>query len=167
MSLKVITYTVDAGDTLKMFDELDFSKGEMKSALRRGLTKSVAILTRETKAQLSTVAYKRPLPNVTFLSKGISVRVWRSATGAVIGLFSKRNDIGFHGAKYKNPAFSLRYIERGTIVRFTKKGGYYRGMMEAKRFFQTAIDLKMTEAATALESNIREAINKVAERRRG
>lgn len=162
---QAVSYSVDASEVLKMMKDLDFTKGEMKRALSRGLATSAALIRNETKSQLKNVAYKNgPLRNADFLAKGISIGLWKSKKGATVGLFTKKKSIGYKGGKFKNPSFILRWIELGTAERKTSKG-YNRGEMEEKRFFQKAVAAKKQEAEASLKDNIEKAIKKIAERK--
>ena len=56
--------------------------------------------------------------------------------------------------------FRLKFFEKGTAVRHTRKG-YNRGSIKPKWFFRSAVEQKGQEAIRTLDDNIRESIIKV------
>ena len=160
----VIIYKVDSTEIDEQFRRLDFNSSEMKRAINRGLSISANIVKKQGIANLMTVEYGKPLANADFLSKGISMGLWRKTRGATIGLFQRRDTVTFKGQKYKNPSYLLRWIDSGTTQRKTKKGKN-RGTLAAKYFFRTAIEQTGVKAASELETNILNSIDKIANKR--
>ena len=55
--------------------------------------------------------------------------------------------------------FRLKWFEKGTNIRRTRKGNN-RGSITPKWFFRSAVDQKSSEAESTLDDNIRESIMK-------
>ena len=160
----VIIYKVDSTEIDEQFRRLDFNSSEMKRAINRGLSISANIVKKQGIANLMTVEYGKPLANADFLSKGISMGLWRKTRGATIGLFQRRDTVTFKGQKYKNPSYLLRWIDAGTSVRKTKMG-YNRGVLGAKHFFSDAVEQSGSIAAENLADNVAKAIERIAAKR--
>lgn len=131
---------------------------EAKKAIKSAIRKSALIIRKGAQDNLTSYfpgANSSTTKNgITHkpLKNDINIAVYRDAGGARIDLLNKR--------KKGSRSYILRFIEFGTKERATKKGAN-RGSMNAYNFFSDAIAAKKSEAESALQQNIIDAINKV------
>lgn len=143
---------VDADRLNKMLDRL--TSADTKKAMRQGIRKSASLIrnqaARNLKASINTTGKGGSKP----LTKEITLRMYKGASGALIGIVDKR--------VANSRAFMLKFFNSGTKER---RRGHNRGTIEPNYFFSNAVRDKSGEAFQMLEKNILDSIKKIADKK--
>lgn len=148
-------FSIDESQLAQLFEQLKPQNQE--KAFRDGLKKSLKIVQRQAKANLKGVVkkgeiYKKNRWNGKTLASGIKVSADKNTDylGAQ-NWFAKVHILG---------DFRLRFFEKGTNPRETKKG-YNRGQMHGTNFFSNAKLMAGKRAEESLTRCVAESIQKI------
>lgn len=131
----------------KKFDSLSFKS--QKKVFQAALTKSATILKNKTKANLRNLKQNpASIRKRTTLDKGIKHRTKLTSVKDMWSLVHIMGD------------YRLKWFEKGTIERRTKKG-YNRGVQRGGYFFSKAQQEVQNQVFSELENRINENILKV------
>lgn len=134
---------------------------QMNSAYRKGMKKSLDPILKQTRANLRTSGIR----NVSRPYIGKNGKKYKSMIAGVKSTVYIGNTEDSFGKVHIMKEFRLKWFEKGTTVRYTRKG-YKRGSIQPKWFFRQAVDQKSREAVDNLDENIRNAILKAWENRK-
>ncbi len=138
---------VNDKDVMNMFDEL--SPKRQKEVYRTALRTSSNILIRQARSNLKTIIKssitKKSSKTGKSLSSGIKMSIDRAATQSTIHIMGD---------------FRLKFFEKGTNIRKTKKG-YNRGSIVPKYFFKTAVAATEEQIFSSMDKTISESIVRV------
>lgn len=131
----------------KKFDSLSFKN--QKKVFQAALTKSATILKNKTKANLRILKQNpASIRKRTALEKGIKHRTKLTSVKDMWSLVHIMGD------------YRLKWIEKGTTERITKKG-YNRGVQKGGYFFSKAQQETQSQVFNELENRINENILKI------
>ena len=146
---------VDDKDVLKALASLSFK--QMNKAYRNGMKKALDPILKQTKVNLRASGIRNV--NKPYISKKGGKKYMSMLQGVKTSVYIGNTEDSF-GKVHIMKEFRLKWFEKGTAVRHTRKG-YNRGRIEPKWFFRTAVEQKGQEAIRTLDDNIRESIIKV------
>ena len=146
---------VDDKDVLKALASLSFK--QMNKAYRNGMKKALDPILKQTKVNLRASGIRNV--NKPYISKKGGKKYISMLQGVKSSVYIGNTEDSF-GKVHIMKEFRLKWFEKGTAVRHTRKG-YNRGRIEPKWFFRTAVEQKGQEAIRTLDDNIRESIIKV------
>lgn len=144
--------TVDDRDVIIALNNLSFKK--MNSAYTKAMKKTLDPILKQTKVNLRKSGIKNV--NKPYVSKKTG-RSFKSMVQGVATSIDMRNDDDAYGKVHIMKEFRLKWFEKGTQIRKTKKG-YNRGAIQPKWYFRDAVMQKGKQAQDTLEENIRESI---------
>lgn len=150
--------TVDDREVIKALANLSWK--QMNKAYKNGMKKSLDPILKQTKANLKTSGIK----NVSrpYIGKG-GKKYISMVQGVKSSVYIGNTEDSF-GKVHIMKEFRLKWFEKGTTLRKTKKGSD-RGSIKPKWFFRMAVNQKASEAEDNLEKNIRESIMKAWDKR--
>lgn len=138
---------VDNKAVLNMFAELNSKR--QKEVHRTALRKASGILIKQTRSNLKGIIKssitKKSAKTGKSLSSGVKMSIDRAATQSSIHIMGD---------------FRLKFFEKGTKIRKTKKG-YNRGQIQPKYFFKSAITTTEEEIFSSMDKIISESIVRV------
>lgn len=147
------TVEVDSKQVINMFAELD--NKNQKKVYRDALKKASGIIIKQTRSNLKSIIKgsitKKSLKTGKSLSSGIRASIDRDATQSTVHIMGD---------------FRLKFFEKGTILRKTKKG-YSRGQINAKYFFKNAQSTTESDVFSNMEKIITESIIRVNNKYKG
>lgn len=142
-----ISIEVDASRVLKMFEQMEYK--HQKQTYRTALRKASSILVKQTRSNLRAIIgrsiSKKSAKTGKSMSSGVRVSVDREATQATVHIMGD---------------YRLKWFEKGTVPRQTKKG-YSRGQMKPTYFFRQAQDQTEDQIFDEMGTTILESILKV------
>ena len=151
--------TVDDKEVIQALARLSFK--QMNKAYKTGMKKSLEPIQKQTKSNLRASGIK----NVSKPYIGKNGKKYMSMIhGVRISTYIGNTEDSF-GKVHIMKEFRLKWFEKGTTLRKTRKG-YNRGSITPKWFFKSAVDQKSNEAEKSLESNIRDSIIKAWENKK-
>lgn len=138
---------VNDKDVMNMFYEL--SPKRQKEVYRTALRTSSNILIKQARSNLKTIIKssitKKSPKTGKSLSSGIKMSIDRAATQSTIHIMGD---------------FRLKFFEKGTNIRKTKKG-YNRGSIAPKYFFKAAVAATEEQIFSNMDKTISESIIRV------
>ena len=137
---------IDTTQINALFASLDNNK-DRKAAVKSGLRKAGNIIKKETVKNMSTVS-----PKLSAMNKDVHVVVYKNSSGVRVDILDYRK----RGSK----AFILKFFELGTKYRYTKHPRAGRGEIKSSKFFESAVNSKMSESEKSLQDNIINFINR-------
>ena len=149
-----IGITVDDKAVLKALASLSFK--QMNKAYKTGMKKALDPILKQTKTNLRASGIK----NVSKPYTGKNGKRYMSMIQGVKSSVYIGNTEDSFGKVHIMKEFRLKWFEKGTTVRHTRKG-YNRGSITPRWFFRSAVDQRSSEVVNTLDDNIRESIIKV------
>ena len=144
---------VDDKEVLKALANLSWR--QMNKAYKNGMKKSLDPILKQTKVNLRASGIK----NVSKPYYGKGGKKYISMVQGVKSSVYIGNTEDSFGKVHIMKEFRLKWFEKGTGMRRTKKGAN-RGSISPKWFFRSAVDAKAKEAEQTLDKNISESIMK-------
>ena len=151
---------VDDRQVIQALARLSFK--QMDKAYRQGMKKSLDPILKQTKANLRTSGIKgvtRP-----YISRKTGKRYPSMVQGVKTSVYVGKTEDSY-GKVHIMKEFRLKWFEKGTQIRKTRKG-YNRGEIRPKWFFRSAVAQRSAEAEKNLDENIRNSIIKAWENRK-
>lgn len=138
--------TVDDKQVLNLFAEL--TSKEQKNVYRKALRKASSILIIQTRSNLRSIIKgsisKKSSKTGKSLASGIKASIDREATQSTVHIMGD---------------FRLKFFEKGTAIRKTRKG-YNRGGIKARYFFRSAQDQTENQIFTEMDNIILDSIQR-------
>jgi hypothetical protein len=144
---------VDDKEVIKALANLSFK--QMNSAYRKGMKKSLDPILKQTKANLRSSGIKHV--NRAYIGK--NGKKYKSMLQGVKSSVYMGDTEDSYGKVHIMGEFRLKWFEKGTTIRRTRKG-WDRGSIAPKWFFRNAVNQKGQQAVDNLDENIRESIMK-------
>jgi len=144
---------VDDREVIKALANLSFK--QMNSAYRKGMKKSLEPILKQTKVNLRGSGIKHV--NKPYIGK--NGKKYKSMLQGVKSSVYMGDTEDSYGKVHIMGEFRLKWFEKGTTIRRTRKG-WDRGSIEPKWFFRNAVNQRGKEAVDNLDENIRESIMK-------
>lgn len=143
---------IDKSSVMAALDRL--IESDFKKVWRNALKKSANILVKETKtklvANMGSAATHKSLKYGKSLRQGVKSSVRKDATEAKVHIMGD---------------FRLKFFEKGTKERYTRKGSYSRGKIAPPlNFFAKARQNKEAEVYDSMEANLLDEIVRIYER---
>lgn len=145
---------VDDTQVIKALSRLSWK--QMNKAYKNGMKKSLDPILKQTKANLRSSGIKNV--NKPYISKKTGKKYKSMMQGVKSSVYIGETDESW-GKVHIMSEFRLKFFEKGTSVRHTRKG-WNRGSIKPKWFFRNAFNQKGQEAVDKLDDNIRESIMK-------
>ena len=143
--------TVDDKEIIKALSNLSFK--QMNKAYRNGMKKSLDPILKQTKQNLRNSGIRNV--NKPYIGKN-GKKYISMLQGVKTSVYIGDTEDSY-GKVHIMKEFRLKWFEKGTSIRKTRKG-YNRGSIKPKWFFATAVRQKQNEAVNNLDENIRNSI---------
>lgn len=144
---------VDDREVIKALSKLSFK--QMNKAYREGMKKALDPILKQTKINLRNSGIR----NVSKPYTGKNGRKYPSMIQGVKTSVYIGDTEDSWGKVHIMKEFRLKFFEKGTSIRKTRKG-YNRGSIKPKWFFANAVSQMSKQAAESLDENIRNSIIK-------
>ena len=144
---------VDDREVIKALSRLSFK--QMNKAYKEGMKKALDPILKQTKINLRNSGIKNVnKPYIAKNGKKYPSMIQGVKTSVYIG-----DTEDSYGKVHIMKEFRLKFFEKGTSIRKTRKG-YNRGSIKPKWFFANAVSQMSKQAAESLDENIRNSIIK-------
>ena len=144
---------VDDREVIKALSKLSFK--QMNKAYKEGMKKALDPILKQTKINLRNSGIRNVnKPYIGKNSKKYPSMIQGVKTSVYIG-----DTEDSYGKVHIMKEFRLKFFEKGTSIRKTRKG-YNRGSIKPKWFFANAVSQMSKQAAESLDENIRNSIIK-------
>lgn len=143
--------TVDDKEVIKALSNLSFK--QMNKAYRNGMKKSLDPILKQTKQNLRNSGIRNV--NKPYIGKN-GKKYISMLQGVKTSVYIGDTEDSY-GKVHIMKEFRLKWFEKGTSIRKTRKG-YNRGDIKPKWFFATAVRQRQNEAVNNLDENIRNSI---------
>ena len=143
--------TVDDKEIIKALSNLSFK--QMNKAYRNGMKKSLDPILKQTKRNLRNSGIRNV--NKPYIGKN-GKKYISMLQGVKTSVYIGDTEDSY-GKVHIMKEFRLKWFEKGTRIRKTRKG-YNRGSIKPKWFFATAVRQRQNEAVNNLDENIRNSI---------
>ena len=143
--------TVDDKEVIKALSNLSFK--QMNKAYRNGMKKSLDPILKQTKQNLRNSGIRNV--NKPYIGKN-GKKYISMLQGVKTSVYIGDTEDSY-GKVHIMKEFRLKWFEKGTSIRKTRKG-YNRGSIKPKWFFATAVRQRQNEAVNNLDENIRNSI---------
>ena len=143
--------TVDDKEVIKALSNLSFK--QMNRAYRNGMKKSLDPILKQTKQNLRNSGIRNV--NKPYIGKN-GKKYISMLQGVKTSVYIGDTEDSY-GKVHIMKEFRLKWFEKGTSIRKTRKG-YNRGSIKPKWFFATAVRQRQNEAVNNLDENIRNSI---------
>ena len=143
--------TVDDKEIIKALSNLSFK--QMNKAYRNGMKKSLDPILKQTKQNLRNSGIRNV--NKPYIGKN-GKKYISMLQGVKTSVYIGDTEDSY-GKVHIMKEFRLKWFEKGTSIRKTRKG-YNRGSIKPKWFFATAVRQRQNEAINNLDENIRNSI---------
>ena len=144
---------VDDREVIKALSRLSFK--QMNKAYKEGMKKALDPILKQTKINLRKSGIKNVnKPYIGKNGKKYPSMIQGVKTSVYIG-----DTEDSYGKVHIMKEFRLKWFEKGTSIRKTRKG-YNRGSIKPKWFFANAVSQMSKQAAESLDENIRNSIIK-------
>ena len=144
---------VDDKEVIQALSRLSFK--QMNKAYREGMKKALDPILKQTKINLRNSGIKNVnKPYIGKNGKKYPSMIQGVKTSVYIG-----DTEDSWGKVHIMKEFRLKFFEKGTSIRKTRKG-YNRGSIKPKWFFANAVNQMSKQAAESLDENIRNSIIK-------
>lgn len=144
---------VDDKEVLKALASLSWK--QMNKAYKNGMKKSLDPILKQTKSNLRASGIRNV--NKPYYGKG-GKKYMSMLQGVKSSVYIGDTEDSF-GKVHIMREFRLKFFEKGTAIRKTRKG-WNRGSIQPKWFFRNAVNQKMREATDTLDKNISDSIMK-------
>ena len=144
---------VDDKEVIQALSKLSFK--QMNKAYREGMKKALDPILKQTKINLRNSGIR----NVSKPYTGKNGRKYPSMIQGVKTSVYIGDTEDSWGKVHIMKEFRLKFFEKGTSIRKTRKG-YNRGSIKPKWFFANAVSQMSKQAAESLDENIRNSIIK-------
>lgn len=144
---------VDDREVIKALSRLSFK--QMNKAYREGMKKALDPILKQTKINLRNSGIR----NVSKPYTGKNGKKYPSMIQGVKTSVYIGDTEDSYGKVHIMKEFRLKWFEKGTSIRKTRKG-YNRGSIKPKWFFANAVSQMSKQAAESLDENIRNSIIK-------
>ena len=144
---------VDDKEVIQALGNLSFK--QMNSAYKKGMKKSLDPILKQTKSNLRTSGIRNV--NKPYYGKG-GKKYKSMMQGVKSSVYIGKPDESW-GKVHIMGEFRLKFFEKGTSMRKTRKG-WNRGRISPKWFFRNAVNQKSREATDTLDKNISDSIMK-------
>lgn len=144
---------VDDKEVIRALSRLSFK--QMNKAYREGMKKALDPIIKQTRINLRNSGIK----NVGKPYMGRNGKKYPSMIQGVKTSVYVGDTEDSYGKVHIMKEFRLKWFEKGTSIRKTRKG-YNRGSIRPRWFFANAVNQKSREAAASLDENIRNSIIK-------
>lgn len=144
---------VDDREVIKALSRLSFK--QMNKAYREGMKKALDPILKQTKINLRNSGIR----NVSKPYTGRNGKKYPSMIQGVKTSVYIGDTEDSYGKVHIMKEFRLKWFEKGTSIRKTRKG-YNRGSIKPKWFFANAVSQMSKQAAESLDENIRNSIIK-------
>ena len=142
---------VDDREVIKALSRLSFK--QMNKAYKEGMKKALDPILKQTKINLRNSGIR----NVSKPYTGKNGKKYPSMIQGVKTSVYIGDTEDSYGKVHIMKEFRLKFFEKGTSIRKTRKG-YNRGDIKPKWFFATAVRQRQNEAINNLDENIRNSI---------
>ena len=144
---------VDDREVIKALSRLSFK--QMNKAYKEGMKKALDPILKQTKINLRNSGIRNVSnPYIGRNGKKYPSMIQGVKTSVYIG-----DTEDSYGKVHIMKEFRLKWFEKGTSIRKTRKG-YNRGSIKPKWFFANAVSQMSKQAAESLDENIRNSIIK-------
>lgn len=144
---------VDDREVIKALSRLSFK--QMNKAYKEGMKKALDPILKQTKINLRNSGIRNVnKPYIGKNGKKYPSMIQGVKTSVYIG-----DTEDSYGKVHIMKEFRLKWFEKGTSIRKTRKG-YNRGSIKPKWFFANAVNQMSKQAAESLDENIRNSIIK-------
>ena len=144
---------VDDREVIKALSRLSFK--QMNKAYKEGMKKALDPILKQTKINLRNSGIRNVSnPYIGRNGKKYPSMIQGVKTSVYIG-----DTEDSYGKVHIMKEFRLKFFEKGTSIRKTRKG-YNRGSIKPKWFFANAVSQMSKQAAESLDENIRNSIIK-------
>ena len=144
---------VDDREIIKALSRLSFK--QMNKAYKEGMKKALDPILKQTKINLRNSGIR----NVSKPYTGKNGKKYPSMIQGVKTSVYIGDTEDSYGKVHIMKEFRLKFFEKGTSIRKTRKG-YNRGSIKPKWFFANAVSQMSKQAAESLDENIRNSIIK-------
>lgn len=144
---------VDDREVIKALSKLSFK--QMNKAYKEGMKKALDPILKQTKINLRNSGIR----NVSKPYTGRNGKKYPSMIQGVKTSVYIGDTEDSYGKVHIMKEFRLKFFEKGTSIRKTRKG-YNRGSIKPKWFFANAVRQMSKQAAESLDENIRNSIIK-------
>ena len=144
---------VDDREVIKALSKLSFK--QMNKAYKEGMKKALDPILKQTKINLRNSGIR----NVNKPYIGKNGKKYPSMLQGVKTSVYVGDTEDSWGKVHIMKEFRLKFFEKGTSIRKTRKG-YNRGSIKPKWFFANAVSQKSKQASESLDENIRQSILK-------
>lgn len=144
---------VDDREVIKALSRLSFK--QMNKAYKEGMKKALDPILKQTKINLRNSGIR----NVSKSYTGKNGKKYPSMIQGVKTSVYIGDTEDSYGKVHIMKEFRLKWFEKGTSIRKTRKG-YNRGSIKPKWFFANAVSQMSKQAAESLDENIRNSIIK-------
>lgn len=144
---------VDDREVIKALSRLSFK--QMNKAYKEGMKKALDPILKQTKINLRNSGIR----NVNKPYTGKNGKKYPSMIQGVKTSVYIGDTEDSYGKVHIMKEFRLKFFEKGTSIRKTRKG-YNRGSIKPKWFFANAVSQMSKQAAESLDENIRNSIIK-------
>ena len=144
---------VDEREVIKALSRLSFK--QMNKAYKEGMKKALDPILKQTKINLRNSGIR----NVSKPYTGKNGKKYPSMIQGVKTSVYIGDTEDSYGKVHIMKEFRLKFFEKGTSIRKTRKG-YNRGSIKPKWFFANAVSQMSKQAAESLDENIRNSIIK-------
>lgn len=144
---------VDDREVIKALSKLSFK--QMNKAYKEGMKKALDPILKQTKINLRNSGIR----NVSKPYTGKNGKKYPSMIQGVKTSVYIGDTEDSYGKVHIMKEFRLKWFEKGTSIRKTRKG-YNRGSIKPKWFFANAVNQMSKKAAESLDENIRNSIIK-------
>lgn len=144
---------VDDREVIKALSRLSFK--QMNKAYKEGMKKALDPILKQTKINLRNSGIR----NVSKPYTGKNGKKYPSMIQGVKTSVYIGDTEDSYGKVHIMKEFRLKFFEKGTSIRKTRKG-YNRGSIKPKWFFANAVRQMSKQAAESLDENIRNSIIK-------
>ena len=144
---------VDDREVIKALSRLSFK--QMNKAYKEGMKKALDPILKQTKINLRNSGIR----NVSKPYTGRNGKKYPSMIQGVKTSVYIGDTEDSYGKVHIMKEFRLKWFEKGTSIRKTRKG-YNRGSIKPKWFFANAVSQMSKQAAESLDENIRNSIIK-------
>ena len=144
---------VDDREVIKALSRLSFK--QMNKAYKEGMKKALDPILKQTKINLRNSGIR----NVSKPYTGKNGKKYPSMIQGVKTSVYIGDTEDSYGKVHIMKEFRLKWFEKGTSIRKTRKG-YNRGSIKPKWFFANAVSQMSKQAAESLDENIRNSIIK-------
>lgn len=144
---------VDDREVIKALSKLSFK--QMNKAYKEGMKKALDPILKQTKINLRNSGIR----NVSKPYTGKNGKKYPSMIQGVKTSVYIGDTEDSYGKVHIMKEFRLKFFEKGTSIRKTRKG-YNRGSIKPKWFFANAVSQMSKQAAESLDENIRNSIIK-------